>query len=68
MTKAKHNFDANYKLHICALVRKQGLVTICQPKLDCETLSYKFKHRNTITIRFPSPISNKRDQITLHLT
>ena len=26
MTKAKRKFDANYKLHICELIRKQGLI------------------------------------------
>lgn len=25
MTKTKRQFDANYKLHICELIRKQGL-------------------------------------------
>ena len=33
MTKAKRKFDANYKLHICELVRKQGL-TITQVCTD----------------------------------
>lgn len=28
MTKTKRKFDANYKLHICELIRKQGLTII----------------------------------------
>lgn len=28
MTNAKLKFDANYKLHICELIRKQGLTFI----------------------------------------
>lgn len=33
MTKTKRTFDANYKLHICELIRKQGL-TITQVCTD----------------------------------
>ena len=33
MTKTKRKFDANYKLHICELIRKQGL-TITQVCTD----------------------------------
>ncbi|MCU9564157.1 hypothetical protein [Proteus mirabilis] len=33
MTKTKRNFDANYKLHICELIRKRGL-TITQVCTD----------------------------------
>ena len=33
MTTTKRKFDANYKLHICELIRKQGL-TISQVCID----------------------------------
>ncbi|HHP0302313.1 IS3 family transposase [Acinetobacter baumannii] len=43
MTKAKRKFDANYKLHICELTRKQGL-TITQVCTD-NSLGQSTVHR-----------------------
>jgi len=43
MTKTKRKFDANYKLHICELIRKQGL-TITQVCVD-NSLGQSTVHR-----------------------
>ncbi len=43
MSKTKRTFDANYKLHICELIRKQGL-TITQVCID-NSLGQSTVHR-----------------------
>ena len=43
MTKTKRTFDANYKLHICELIRKQGL-TITKVCID-NSLGQSTVHR-----------------------
>lgn len=43
MTKTKRTFEANYKLHICELIRKQGL-TITQVCID-NSLGQSTVHR-----------------------
>ena len=43
MSKTKRTFDANYKLHICELIRRQGL-TITQVCTD-NSLGQSTVHR-----------------------